>query len=83
MLIKNNEWQVVSLSFSSININEVPPPSTPSATGHNPADTTAADPLEEPPAILLALCGFLVALWSENKQPSSCHQLIQYKFINI
>lgn len=40
----------------------LPPPSTPSATGHNPAATTAADPLEEPPEILLMSYGFLVAL---------------------
>lgn len=31
----------------------LPPPSTPRATGHNPAETTAADPLEEPPVIRL------------------------------
>lgn len=30
----------------------LPPPSTPRATGHNPAETTAADPLEEPPVTL-------------------------------
>jgi hypothetical protein len=39
-----------------------PPPSTPSATGQRPAQTTAAEPLEEPPAIVLALYGFLVDL---------------------
>ena len=43
-------------------LNKLPPPSTPRATGHNPAATTAADPLEEPPAILLMSYGFLVAL---------------------
>lgn len=42
--------------------NKLPPPSTPRATGHNPEATTAADPLEEPPAILLRSYGFLVAL---------------------
>ncbi|THU45757.1 hypothetical protein C4D60_Mb02t21350 [Musa balbisiana] len=31
----------------------LPPPSTPSATGHSPAHTAAADPLDEPPDILL------------------------------
>ncbi|URD89895.1 hypothetical protein MUK42_36009 [Musa troglodytarum] len=31
----------------------IPPPSTPSATGHSPAHTAAADPLDEPPDILL------------------------------
>lgn len=42
--------------------NRLPPPSTPSAAGHNPEDTTAADPLEEPPATLERSYGFLVAL---------------------
>lgn len=41
---------------------ELPPPSTPRATGHSPAATTAADPLDEPPQILLGSYGFLVAL---------------------
>lgn len=45
-----------------INRNCLPPPSTPRAAGHNPADTTAAEPLEEPPVTLLVLYGFLVAL---------------------
>jgi len=40
----------------------VPPPSTPRATGQRPAQTTAAEPLEDPPAILPALYGFLVDL---------------------
>jgi len=40
----------------------VPPPSTPRATGQRPAQTTAAEPLEEPPAILPALYGFLADL---------------------
>lgn len=40
----------------------LPPPSTPRAMGHNPAATTAADPLEDPPEILLVLYGFLVGL---------------------
>lgn len=40
----------------------VPPPSTPRATGQSPEDTTAADPLEEPPAIFVGSYGFLVAL---------------------
>ena len=42
--------------------DNIPPPSTPRATGHSPADTTAADPLEEPPAILSVSYGFLVGL---------------------
>lgn len=43
----------------------LPPPSTPRATGHSPAHTTAADPLEEPPVILLVSCGFRVVLKME------------------
>lgn len=50
-----------------------PPPSTPRATGQSPADTTAADPLEEPPAILVGLYGFLVALQGSYKQTCYCH----------
>ena len=50
------------MAFMEIIRTDLPPPSTPRATGHNPADTTAADPLEEPPVILLGSYGFLVAL---------------------
>eukprot|EP01018_Ginkgo_biloba_P013466 Gb_08293 [translate_table: standard] len=32
-----------------------PPPSTPRVAGHNPADTAAADPLDEPPEIIWLL----------------------------
>ena len=48
--------------LSCTDINQIPPPSTPRATGHSPADTREADPLEEPPAILLVSYGFLVGL---------------------
>ena len=44
------------------NINQIPPQSTPRAIGHSPTDTREADPLEEPPAILLVSYGFLVGL---------------------
>lgn len=40
----------------------LPPPSTPRATGHSPAQTTAADPLDEPPEILFGSYGFRVVL---------------------
>lgn len=36
----------------------LPPPSTPRATGHSPAHTKAADPLDEPPEIRLGSYGF-------------------------
>lgn len=47
---------------SAAGMRTEPPPSTPRATGHSPAQTAAADPLEEPPATLPALYGFLVDL---------------------
>jgi hypothetical protein len=47
---------------SAAGIRTDPPPSTPSATGQSPAQTTAADPLDEPPATLPTLYGFLVDL---------------------
>lgn len=40
----------------------IPPPSTPSATGHRPAATTAAEPPDDPPENLLLSYGFLEAL---------------------
>lgn len=43
------------LLWVNLSTANLPPPSTPSATGHNPAHTTAADPLEEPPETLLML----------------------------
>lgn len=51
--------------LSCTDINQIPPPSTPRATGHSPADTREADPLEEPPAILLVSYGFLAGLQSK------------------
>nr|ACR35514.1 unknown [Zea mays] len=61
---------------SAAGIRTEPPPSTPSATGQRPAQTTAAEPLEEPPAIVLALYGFLVDPWCGLMPlvpaPSSC-----------
>ncbi|KAK3038566.1 hypothetical protein RJ639_028017 [Escallonia herrerae] len=39
--------------YESMIKNILPPPSTPRATGHNPAETTEAEPLDEPPEILL------------------------------
>lgn len=55
------------------NCSKLPPPSTPSATGHSPAATTAADPLEDPPAILVVSYGFLTVLSREptNHRDSS------------
>lgn len=39
-----------------------PPPSVPIATEHNPDDTNAAGPDEEPPVYLSIECGFLAVL---------------------
>jgi len=39
-----------------------PPPSVPSAAGHNPDATIAAGPEEDPPVYLSVECGFLVVL---------------------
>ncbi|KAL4561361.1 hypothetical protein LXL04_033526 [Taraxacum kok-saghyz] len=41
----------------------LPPPSTPRATGHSPAHTTAADPLDDPPDIRFGSYGFRDVLW--------------------
>lgn len=51
-----------AFSVKDFEVAHIPPPSTPRAAGHNPEATTAADPLEEPPEILLISYGFLVAL---------------------
>ena len=40
----------------------VPPPSVPIATEHNPDETNAAGPDEEPPVYLSTECGFLAVL---------------------
>lgn len=59
----NNSWISSSKKKSKdYHFPFLPPPSTPRATGHSPAHTTAADPLEEPPVILLVSCGFRVGL---------------------
>jgi hypothetical protein len=39
-----------------------PPPSVPIAAEHNPDDTNAAGPDEEPPVYLSTECGFLAVL---------------------
>jgi hypothetical protein len=39
-----------------------PPPSVPIATEHNPDETNAAGPDEEPPVYLSTECGFLAVL---------------------
>uniref|UniRef100_A0A0A9CE47 Uncharacterized protein n=1 Tax=Arundo donax TaxID=35708 RepID=A0A0A9CE47_ARUDO len=61
---------------SAAGIRTEPPPSTPRATGQRPAQTTAAEPLEEPPETLLTLYGFLVDPWwglmPLVPAPSSC-----------
>ena len=55
----------------------LPPPSTPSATGQRPAQTTAAEPLEEPPATLLALYGFLVDLQALHRHHiTGCNEAV-------
>lgn len=59
---KSGKRTTVKLKHEFLLWEKLPPPSTPRATGHNPEATTAADPLEEPPEILLRLYGFLVAL---------------------
>lgn len=63
----------MNVDFSGVSCtdkNQIPPPSTPRAIGHSPADTSDADPLEEPPAILLVLYGFLAGL--QSKQTDMC-----------
>ena len=40
----------------------IPPPSVPIATEHNPDETNAAGPDEEPPVYLSMECGFLAVL---------------------
>lgn len=62
--------------------NNIPPPSTPRATGHNPEATTAADPLEEPPEILLGSCGFLVALEYDSYNVSMLAIIVIEKVID-
>ena len=47
----------------------VPPPSVPIATEHNPDETNAAGPDEEPPVYLSIECGFLAVLQKEMLKP--------------
>ncbi len=63
--IKNGFWR------------DKPPTSVPRATGHNPDETSAVDPEDEPPVYLVTSCGFLAVLfehfWEEIRlmyQPS-------------
>lgn len=43
-----------------------PPPSVPIAAEHNPDETSAAGPDEEPPVYLSIECGFLAVLQMEK-----------------
>jgi len=49
--IKNGFWR------------DKPPTSVPRATGHNPDETSAVDPEDEPPVYLVTSCGFLAVLF--------------------